>query len=243
MAMNAQNHPPRVLIATRQTAEGQRLCKMLGPDAFDVTLCHQDERGFNTCRNNPYDLILLPIDNEDTAAALELAERLKNIHTNGYIVLLGDADGIDRLSDAHMRMADALVRRPYTKTSLTRDLKALMTRVQDKAPGHITTGKITICSDSKTVLIEGKPVEMDPIEYALLEIFSQRKNYTLSKEKLMSYLFGEAPDSDPKLIDMYVYRLRKKLITLCNENYIHTKWEGGYVFADPIPGSSTPTED
>ncbi len=240
--MDAQNHSTKVLIATQMAAEGEKLSKILGTSDFDVTVCHQGESGFKTCRNDHYDLIVLPIESDDAAPALELAERLKNIHTGGYIVLLGDPERLDALSDTAMRTADALIRRPYTKTSLTRDLKVLMQRPRNDGPNRVATGRITLCTDTQTVLIDDKPVEMDPIEYALLEIFSQRKNYTLSKEKLMSYLFGEAPDSDPKLIDMYVYRLRKKLITLCNENYIHTKWEGGYVFADPIPCATEKSE-
>jgi two-component system cell cycle response regulator CtrA len=239
--MSTQATTLRVLIAARQTAEGQRLHKIVSGDSYTAEMCPQNEQGFNLCKQAAYDVILIPIDSDDSATALELAERLNNIHANSQIVLIGDADVLAGLSPTHLRFADGLIRRPYTKTSLLRDLSVLTaSRPQDRTPGHICTGRITLCGDTKTVLIDGKPVDMDPIEYALLEIFSQRKNYTLSKEKLMSYLFGEASDSDPKLIDMYVYRLRKKLTTLCNESYIHTKWEGGYVFADPTPCVLTP---
>lgn len=232
--MERQAAKNSILVCAEDDKEGQKLNRLLSQSGYDVIHVQQDETAFREAQKKCFDAVLLPLS-DVIADTLELAARMHNIKCGSQIVLVGDEEDMDALSDEEIRMSDALIRRPYTRTSLLHDITSLLNREMDPDPEHICTGRVTVCTESKTVMIDNQPVEMDPIEYALLEILSQRKNYTLSKEKIMTYLFGEAPDSDTKLIDMYIYRLRKKLQDLCGENYIHTKWEGGYMFADPSP--------
>jgi two-component system cell cycle response regulator CtrA len=71
-------------------------------------------------------------------------------------------------------------------------------------------------------------------EYQTLELLSLRKGTTLTKETLLNYLYGELDKPDPKIIDVFICKLRKKLANASNgKNFVYTAWGNGYALRDP----------
>lgn len=67
----------------------------------------------------------------------------------------------------------------------------------------------------------------------MLELLSLRKSTTLTKEMFLNHLYGGMDEPELKIIDVLICKLRKKLMTICGENYIETVWGRGYVLRDP----------
>jgi two-component system cell cycle response regulator CtrA len=106
-----------------------------------------------------------------------------------------------------------------------------------KSQSVITTGKLTVNLDSKTVEAGGSRVHLTGKEYQMLELLSLRKGATLTKEMFLNHLYGGMDEPEGKIIDVFICRLRKKLAVMCNgEHHIETVWGRGYVLRDPQEG-------
>jgi two-component system cell cycle response regulator CtrA len=105
----------------------------------------------------------------------------------------------------------------------------------------IQTGAIVLDRDSRTASVEGQTVRLTPKEYEILELLSVRKGTALTKEMLLDHLYGGRDEPEQKIIDVFVCKLRKKLLQATGgEHYIETLWGRGYVLHDPAPAAATP---
>src|SRR5580704_1731074 len=105
----------------------------------------------------------------------------------------------------------------------------------------ITTGKLTVNLDAKTVEVDGARVHLTGKEYQMLELLSLRKGTTLTKEMFLNHLYGGMDEPELKIIDVFICKLRKKLAAATEgANYIETVWGRGYVLRDPSGSEEVP---
>jgi two-component system, cell cycle response regulator CtrA len=98
----------------------------------------------------------------------------------------------------------------------------------------IHTGKIAVYLDSRAVRVERQPLHLTAAEYRILELLSMHKGATLSRETLLDHLYPDAEHPFPKIINVFVCHLRKKLSSATGgDNYIETVRGHGYVLRDP----------
>ncbi len=65
-------------------------------------------------------------------------------------------------------------------------------------------------------------------------MLSLRKGTTLTKEMFLNHLYGGIDEPELKIIDVFICKLRKKLVAATGgQNYIETVWGRGYVLRDP----------
>jgi two-component system cell cycle response regulator CtrA len=71
-------------------------------------------------------------------------------------------------------------------------------------------------------------------QYGVLELLSLRKGTTMTKEMILNHLYGGFDEPELKLIDTFVFQLRKKLVQATGgQHYIETEWGRGYALRDP----------
>jgi len=71
-------------------------------------------------------------------------------------------------------------------------------------------------------------------EYQILEILALRKGTTLSKEMFLNHLYGGMDEPELKIIDVFIFKLRKKLADASGgRDYIETVWGRGYMLREP----------
>ena len=74
----------------------------------------------------------------------------------------------------------------------------------------------------------------------MLELLSLRKGTTLTKEMFLNHLYGGMDEPELKIIDVFVCKLRKKLVEATGEDScIQTVWGRGYGLKDPLPDMAT----
>ena len=74
-------------------------------------------------------------------------------------------------------------------------------------------------------------------------MLSLRKGTTLTKAMFLNHLYGGMDEPELKIIDVFICKLRKKLVAATNgEHYIETVWGRGYVLRDPQPATKEPAE-
>ena len=106
---------------------------------------------------------------------------------------------------------------------------------EEQSASTIRTGSIVLDRDNGTASVEGQTVRLTRKEYEILELLSVRKGTALTKQMLLDHLYGGRDQPEQKIIDVFVCKLRKKLVQATGgEHYIETVWGRGYVLRDPV---------
>jgi two-component system cell cycle response regulator CtrA len=128
--------------------------------------------------------------------------------------------------------ADDFVAKPFDVDELMARIRAIVRRSKGHSQSIIRTGELAVNLDAKTVEVDGVPLHVTRKEYEILELLSLRKGLPVSKEMFLDHLYGGLDEPDPRVIDVYVCALRKKLGTACGKEYISTLWGRGYRLSD-----------
>jgi two-component system cell cycle response regulator CtrA len=87
--------------------------------------------------------------------------------------------------------------------------------------------------DARNAEADGVRLHLTPKEYEVLELLSLRKGATITKEMFLSHLYGGMDEPELKIIDVFMCKLRKKLVPACGGvDYIETVWGRGYMLRD-----------
>jgi len=201
----------RVLLIEDDSAMARSIELMLRSEGLNVYTTDLGEEGIDLGKLYDYDIIVLDLQLPDMSGFEVLkALRVAKVQTP-VLILSGNA------------IVEAKV-------------KAL-----GFGAGHsqsvITTGKLTVNLDAKTVEVDGSRVHLTGKEYQMLELLSLRKGTTLTKEMFLNHLYGGMDEPELKIIDVFICKLRKKLAAATDgDNYIETVWGRGYVLRDPQDG-------
>jgi two-component system cell cycle response regulator CtrA len=98
----------------------------------------------------------------------------------------------------------------------------------------ILTGKLLVNLDTRFASVDGRPVHLTRKEYGILQLLCLRKGTIVTKQMFLDHLYSGMKEPHLKIIDVFVCKLRKKLIELTGgKDYIVTVWGRGYIFLDP----------
>lgn len=131
---------------------------------------------------------------------------------------------------------DDLIRGPVNTRELVASLQAVTRRFKGALLDIIEyqngDAKLKINLTTKSVLINGFPVALTPKERAMMLLFASTPGRVLSKEVILTQMYTDGVDDEPKMkiIDVFVCKLRRKLIDMHpdSDGFIETVWGRGY---------------
>ena len=98
----------------------------------------------------------------------------------------------------------------------------------------IATGDLLVKLDTCFASVDGRPVHLTRKEYGILQLLCLRKGTIVTKQMFLDHLYSGMKEPHLKIIDVFVCKLRKKLIELTGgKDCIVTVWGRGYIFLDP----------
>ena len=206
---------------------------MLRSEGFNVYTTDLGEEGIDLGKLYDYDIIVLDLQLPDMSG-FEVLKSLRLAKVQTPILILSGNAIVEAKVKALGFGADDYMTKPFHKDELIARISAVVRRSKGHSQSVITTGKLTVNLDAKTVEVDGSRVHLTGKEYQMLELLSLRKGTTLTKEMFLNHLYGGMDEPELKIIDVFICKLRKKLAVACNgENYIETVWGRGYVLRDP----------
>ena len=149
----------------------------------------------------------------------------------GIIMLTARTQEMDKVTGL-MNGADDYVTKPFSPAELTARLDALVRRVRGDnlaVSELLTQGPFVMNTRNRTLEKNGNRIRLTQVEYAIVKLFMQNPGRALSREEILSAVWGREYEGDLKIVDVNIRRLRIKLED--NPNlpiYVTTVWGYGY---------------
>jgi two-component system, OmpR family, phosphate regulon response regulator PhoB len=129
--------------------------------------------------------------------------------------------------------ADDYIVKPFSVSELIARVGALLRRASPERIANILTyGDISLDREKKRVSRGGRPIELGPTEFRLLEFILERPGRVFSREQLLDNIWGSDKYIDERTVDVHIGRLRKALIEHNEPDPIRTVRGSGYALDD-----------
>jgi two-component system cell cycle response regulator CtrA len=226
----------RVLLVEDDPTTSLSIEMMLRHANFNVYETDLGGEGIDLAKLYDYDIILLDLNLPDIHGH-DVLRQLRTARVDTPILILSGLDDPESKLKGFGFGADDYLTKPFYSEELVARIHAIIRRSKGPAQSIIKTGMIAVNLDAKTVEVEHQTVHLTGKEYQMLELLSLRKGTMLTKEMFLNHLYGGMDEPELKIIDVFICKLRKKLLVATGgANYIETVWGRGYVLRDPVPG-------
>jgi DNA-binding response OmpR family regulator len=161
-------------------------------------------------RDDSFDLMILDLG----LPGLDGHRVLEQVRQRGErlpVIILTARDGVDDTVRGLERGADDYMTKPFRFEEL---LARVRLRLRDTASPEttvVTAGRVSLDLRSRRASVDGRLIELTAREFALLETFLRHAGQVLSREQLLSHVWGYDFDPGSNVVDVYVRYLRRKL--------------------------------
>ena len=149
----------------------------------------------------------------------------------GIIMLTARAQEMDKVTGL-MTGADDYVTKPFSPAELTARIDALYRRIGGEGGMDmelLSQGPFVMNTRNHTLEKSGTRVRLTQVEYSILKLFMQNPGRALSREDILSAVWGREYEGELKIVDVNIRRLRIKIEDdTANPTYITTVWGFGY---------------
>ena len=199
---------------------------------YDTIEAGTGQEALDRLRENPdigvaiLDIMLPDID------GFEVCRRIRaNNKQIGIIMLTARTQEMDKITGL-MTGADDYVTKPFSPAELTARIDALYRRLGgDKAAddGLLSQGPFVMNTRNHTLEKSGARIRLTQVEYSILKLFMQNPGRALSREEILSAVWGREYEGELKIVDVNIRRLRIKIEDdTTDPTYITTVWGFGY---------------
>ena len=190
------------------------------------------EDGIELAKLYDFDIIILDLRLPDMEGH-EVVRRLRAARIQTPILILSGKSDLDDKVRGLTVGADDYLTKPFARAELVARIQAVVRRSKGHSESVITTGRMTVNLDTRSVELDGRRLHVTAKEYSILELLSLRKGTTLTKEMFLDHLYGGIDEPELKIIDVFICKLRKKIANLTGgDHYIETVWGRGYVLKE-----------
>lgn len=190
---------------------GRAIKRGLEQEGYAVDLVHDAGDGQAYAESEDYDVIILDRMLPGGQDGLDICRKLRQRGSNTPVIMLTARDAVpDRIQGLDDGADDYLIK-PFAFAELIARIHALGRRPKEVIDTELQFGNITLHTNQKAVLVDGKPVQLSKKEFALLEYFAHHPNQILSKQQLIQHVWDFDADILPNTVEVFVRSLRQKL--------------------------------
>ena len=228
--------PLRALIVEDDADIGQLVARYLQKAGFVATVLTSGRDVLAQARREPPDVVLLDVMLPGMNG-LELCRGLRSDTATALvpIILLTARDGEEERIAGLETGADDYITKPFSPKEVVARVRALLRRTHRTAPAapSLTYGPLTVDVERHVVRHGSDEVRVTAKEFLLLQYLMEHRGRVLSRDLLLTDVWGYAYTGGTRTVDVHIRRLREKLPVLVDA--IVTIKQFGYKLLDPPP--------
>jgi two-component system OmpR family response regulator len=222
----------RILLVEDDQKIASFILKGLRAEGFAVDHALDGEDGLHLALTEPYDAaivdIMLPKLN-----GLKLIENMRREKINTPVIVLSAKGEVeDRVKGLQMG-ADDYLTKPFAFSELLARLQALIRRSSDiTEPTKLGVSDLTMNLITREVVRAEKKIDLQPLEFSLLEYLLRNAGRVVSKTMIMEHVWDYYFDPQTNVVESRIYKLREKIDKGFPTRLIHTVRGVGYVLKE-----------
>jgi phosphate regulon transcriptional regulator PhoB len=223
----------RILIIEDEAAIAEGIAYNLRREGYEVSRAADGESGLAEARRLRPDLVLLDLMLPGLSG-LEVCQALRRDGGLPVIMLTARDTETDKVVGLTVG-ADDYVTKPFSMAELLARVKAVLRRANASQEGaeRVEAGDVVLDVDRHEVRVRGGLVELSPKEFDLLRVLMTNRGRVLTRERLLSRIWGEERYVDERTVDVHIRWLRRKIEQDASEpRLIQTVRGTGYRFGD-----------
>jgi DNA-binding response OmpR family regulator len=231
----------RILVVEDDPDIADLIARYLQKSGYDVEVRSNGRDAHLALAERPPDVVVLDLMLPHLGG-LELCRLIRaNEKTASIPVIMvtARADEAERIAGLDMG-ADDYLGKPFSPGELVARVRAVLrrsTRTPTAPPPHVAYGPLVIDSSRHTVTCAGVPVMLTAKEYLLLQYLVSNRGHVLSRDLLLTDVWGYTYTGGTRTVDVHVRRLREKLPLLADA--LVTVKQFGYKLLEKPPEVST----
>ena len=219
----------RALLVEDDNTIADFVARGLREAGFAVDRAGDGEAGLSSALKQSYDVAIvdLMLPKRD---GLSLIEALRSKRIATPVLILSARRSVDDRVRGLQSGGDDYLTKPFAFTELLARVQALVRRSTRPAdPTTLTAGDLELDLLSRRVTRGGKPIDLRPREFALLEYLMRNTGKVVSKTMILSHVWEYSFDPQTNIVDVLVSRLRERIDRPFDQKLLHTVRGVGYV--------------
>lgn len=206
--------------------------KGLTADGFAVDLAHNGEDGLHLALTEPYDAAVVDImlPRKD---GLSVIQEMRKSHVEAPVIILSAKNKIDDRVKGLQAGGDDYLTKPFAFSELLARVHALIRRASGvREPTSLEYKGLSMNLLSREIVRDGDKVELQPLEYSLLEYLMRNAERVVSKTMIMEHVWNYNFDPQTNVVEARICKLRDKIDKTPDKKLIHTVRGVGYVLKE-----------
>ena len=222
---------PNILVVEDDRETRTLIAKYLRDNSCHVTTAGDGQEMARAMTDRRVDLLILDVmlPGED---GLSLCRKVRSQSQTPIIMLTARGEESERVRGLATGADDYIVK-PFSVPELLARVKGLLRRASpERLATVLTYGDIELDREKRRVARSGRPIDLGPTEYRLLEFFLEHPGRVFSREQLLDSVWGRDIYIDERTVDVHIGRLRKLLNPGREQDPIRTVRGAGYALDD-----------
>ena len=217
----------KVLIVDDEVKLADALGELFRHNKFITDVVYDGEDGYFYAKKGDYDVVVLDVM-LPKMDGFEIVQRLRRNKINVPVLMLTAKDDVDDRVRGLDCGADDYLTKPFASEELLARVRALTRRQSEMIYDELSFCDITLDTSNYTLKCGAKVVSLGAKEYEIMRLLLSNPSQVLSKDAIISKVWGLDSDITENNVEAYMSFLRKKLTFLESEVTISTKRLLGY---------------
>ncbi len=233
-----ENAAVRVLLVEDDLRLATVLGQGLTEEGCAVDVVTTAETAVAACMTTTFDVISLDVMLPGRQDGFALCAELRRRRVGAPVLMLTARDAVEDRVRGLEAGADDYLPKPFAFQELLARLRALSRRHLANRSAVLTAGLLQLDTTARELTVAGRPVRLTSKELAILEHLMLHPRQVLSRAQIEEHVWNYDFQGQSNLVDVYVGRLRRKLVAAGGHQPISTLRGAGYRF-DPEPSCVT----
>lgn len=225
----------RVLVVDDDIKTVELVKLYLSRDGYRVLTANDGPEALRLAQESHPDLIVLDLMLPGMSG-LDICRTIREESDVPIIMLTARTADEDKIAGLGLG-ADDYVTKPFSPRELAARVRAVLRRLPgERGPDEIKNGEIAVNFRKHEAYLEGKPLNLTPVEFKLLGVMVKEPGRVFSREQLIEEALGYDFEGFNRTIDVHILNLRRKLEPDPGDpRYIKTVYGAGYKFLEGSP--------